>query len=337
MKNQKTSKNIAKKVLISLIWSSLLSMNFAQARKKEINKAINYDDYTQVSANQYVDSNKEKKLFIYYAEDARELSLVVQRAKENDIVMLKNDITLDSPIFIETSIIFDLNGHKITVINDENVLFFGKKTFDHVEKKEIIHPGHWEVQDRFGTKVSSIGTRNSSEFSSVWVQQSTEHSYINFYNYDEKLNSVVKNGEILRAKGQNGKDGIENSNKDYHGKDGLVPNAPLHIISGTVRLENMKIIGGKGGNGGNGKYQSLWHFLFGGGNAGNGGNGANGGRAYSFEKGHGRIVKDNFTVLKNGKGGKGGKKGNVNPNFWFFPGSEGKNGQDGKKIGSEPT
>lgn len=147
----------------------------------------------------------------------------------------------------------------------------------------------------------------------------------------EEITVTIKNGQIVKThSGADGRDGIENSKDDYHGLDGETPRAAIEVLSGTLVLDNVRIIGGNGGNGGNGSYQSISHSLFShDGNGGNGGKGGDGGRAIQLASKTCQVQQLGETFVQSGLGGKGGKGGEPNPKFWVVSGAKGKNGEDG--------
>ncbi len=268
---------------------------------------------------------------IVEVRNSRELSEALKHAKFSDVVRLRNDINLDCDLILDHSAMLDLDGHRLLVRKDGNIKI-GKKTFSHKEKHEIYHPGYYRTvaDDSFIYDRNGFRTGSKVKYRQVWVDGRTEVVYKDIFNYDDSIDVIFKNGVIIKASGMNGQDGKIDASEGYNGHNGETPAAPISIVSGKLRLKSVFVKGGNGGNGGNGGYQSLWHIPFGGGSAGSGGNGGNGGMAICLESDHGKYSLESDSELIKGKPGKGGKAGRPNPNYWFYRGWKGSDGQNGK-------
>lgn len=271
-----------------------------------------------------------------------ELSVCANVVQDGDTIVLEKDIVLESKLNITSSISLDLNGHTILVKGNGAGIEVGCSTFERNEQLFRHVPGHYKVSPvtktifspaRYiftqGRKIyvpASYETVNTTE--RTWIPDRYEPYLKPIYRYNDNVDVIMKNGEIKRFAGDNGKDGEKDS--DYcNGEAGMKPTAPVEIVSGILRLSKMKIKGGRGGNGGNGGYEKLVHFIFGGGNGGNGGNGAKGGYAVYFHREACRLIRDEYSELKAGAPGKGGRGGEPNPNYWVYSGDEGSDGKDG--------
>lgn len=283
----------------------------------------------------------------YYVRDFFELSIAVNKAQDGDEIVLKNDISLENKIVIKSSICLNLDDHSIFVKSDKAGIVIGDKKFDHLENYTIKHPGEyrWEPTEKtvFIPSRNEIDSNGEPVFipaktvkviknKRVWYPERNETCTREVYTYRDDIAVMMKNGRVLKSKGQDGRDGIEDSEDSYNGEDGKTPNAPVEVLSGTLRLNGMRLRGGNGGDGGRGGYQRLVHFIFGGGDAGKGGDGAKGGYAlYIHRKGRCSVVLDKYTDLKAGKSGRGGKAGEVNPGYWLYSGCEAKDGKNGEE------
>lgn len=283
----------------------------------------------------------------YHVSNFFELSVAINKAQDGDEVILDDDISLDNKIVIKSSISLNLNDHTILVKSDKAGIVIGDRKFDHHENYTIKHPGEykWEPTEKTifipsRNEVNSNGevvhvpakTVKVVENKRVWYPDRDEVCTRKIYTYRDDITVMIKDGIILRSKGQNGRDGVEDSEENYNGEDGKTPNAPVEVLSGTLRLSGIRLKGGNGGDGGKGGYQRLVHFIFGGGDAGNGGNGAKGGYAlYVHRKGQCAVVLDKYTDLKAGKSGRGGKAGEVNPHYWLYSGYKGEDGKNGEE------
>ena len=283
----------------------------------------------------------------YHVKNFFELSVAINKAQDGDEIILVDDISLDNKVVIKSSICLNLNGHTISVRSDKAGIIIGEEKFDHDEHYTVKHSGEYKWEP--ANEVIDIPARNevTADGKVVYIPSRTveviKNKYVwhpgrdelcirQVYTYNDNITVIIKDGKILGAKGQNGKDGVEDSENDYNGEDGKVPSAPVDVISGTLRLSGVKLKGGNGGDGGNGGYQNLHHFIFGGGDAGNGGNGAKGGYAlFVRRKDKCSIVLDKSTKLKAGQPGRGGNAGKVNPNYWVYSGYEGVDGKNGKE------
>lgn len=277
-------------------------------------------------------SSKREKSYeskIYDVYDGRGLTEAVRNAGINDEICLQNDIRLLTSLTINHSLILNLNGHTLTVGDNDKAICVGKKFFVRKDKEEIWHEGYYKTVMDSSYKCGKNG-KNTYKYKNVWIPGHSECVYTDVYGYDESVDITFKNGNIVRLSGRNGIDGVEDSDSEYNGYDGETPGVAVAIVSGVLRLESVTIKGGDGGNGGNGGYQSLWHIPFGGGAAGNGGNGGNGGNPIYIEQGHATCSLDSRSLLVKGKPGEGGKAGKPNPNYWIYSGSKGKNGKNGE-------
>ncbi len=274
-----------------------------------------------------------------------ELMIAVENAKDGDYIVLCNDIVLNRDIEIKSSITLDLNSYSIDVGKDAQQLICGKKKFDHVEDYKVNHPPEvknvskdvWVDGDWY---VDGDGVRKyrSGHYKTVWekvvVPAWTEHCQRNVYNYYDDVTIKIKNGMISKFSNDlqpKKEDDKYDSFEDTCGKDGKTYKEPLRVISGTVALDNVNILGCDGQNGQDGGYQKLWHvLLFGGGHGGNGGDGGNGSYAIFIERKEAKVVANKRCIIKGGNAGKGGKGSKANPNYLVFSGSDGENGEDGK-------
>lgn len=286
-----------------------------------------------------------KKDHEFFVSNSRDLALRANGVAEGDKIILTNDIDLDTQIHCKTSFCLDLNGHTISVPTDNEAFIIGQKEFSHVEKYTVTTPGYYTWESKFKTVehppkliTNNFGQRvfvhvpSTEEITrvQVWHPETSEVRYRDIYKYNDNIDVIIKNGKVKKLAGNNGKDGIKDVWFDFNGASGATPTAPIQIISGNVRFQNIKVKGGNGGNGGNGSYQALVHLVFGGGNAGNGGNGGNGGGAVYLERKECRAIKDQPSKLVSGKAGKGGKSGEVNPHYWLYSGWTGTDGKDGE-------
>lgn len=276
-----------------------------------------------------------------------ELAVCVNRARGGDTIILEKDMILDSKLNITSSVCLDLNGHTLSVKDDGAGIVVGCSRFDRNEQFFKHIPGYYEfkpvvktvfvparhifVRGRRIRVPASWQTVNTTE--RIWIPEKYEPYLKPIYKYDDNVDVLIRNGEIKKFPGDNGKDGEKDS--DYcNGQIGRTPTAPVEVVSGTLRLSKVKIKGGRGGNGGNGGYEKLVHFIFGGGNGGKGGNGAKGGYAVYIHRKECKFVKDKHTELKAGTPGKGGRGGEPNPNYWLYSGDTGSDGKNGSESDS---
>ncbi len=279
----------------------------------------------------------------FHVENPWELAICVNKAHAGETIVLEKDMVLESELNIKSSVCIDLNGHILSVKGERAGIVVGCSKFERNEQLFKHIPGHYKIKPvvktvlvparraitQKGKKVyipASWQTINTTE--KVWIPDKYEPYLKPLYKYDDDLDVLIKNGEIKKSPGDNGKDGEKNSDC-CNGDSGKTPKAPVEILSGTLRLSKIKVNGGRGGNGGNGGYEKLIHFIFGGGDGGNGGNGAKGGYAVYIRRKECKLIKDKRTELKAGNPGKGGLGGKPNPNYWVYSGKAGSNGKDG--------
>lgn len=302
-----------------------------------------------VNSPEYVDfAPVQPENRTFYVGDSRELAIRAGSAAQGDVIILANNICLDTKITFKSSCCLDLNGYSILVKSDDEGLIIGQKEFSHKEKYTIKHPGYytWEEKiktvehpDRFVTGMYgtlAVSTPSTQEISSarVWHPETYETCYRDIYTYDDNIDVIIKNGSIKKSEGKRGNDGQKDVWSGFNGADAPTPTAPVYVVSGAARFFSTYIQGANGGNGGDGSYQSLWHIPFGGGSAGNGGKGANSGRAVDRERKESRVLKDDFSCFTSGNPGKGGKAGQPNPNYWIYRGWNGEDGKDGNDMAS---
>lgn len=260
---------------------------------------------------------------VYKVANERTLETSVDSVNFNDVIVLSNDITLTHTLKITKNVNIDLNGHNISMKGENAKIEVGYEEFDHLEAYDVYHEGHWSTG--FTHNLNSTGT----SYTYVWHPGYNEVKYKNVYRYGDNIHVTFSNGTITGAKGHDGKDGVEDSSYNYHGKDGENGGTAINFISGNIHFVNMYVIGGDGGNGGNGSYQSLWHVpLFGGGRGGNGGNGGKGASAMYLTRKECTYTCDNSKLI-GGNGGKGGKGSKANQNYWIYSARDGKDGKNG--------
>jgi hypothetical protein len=266
-------------------------------------------------------------------------------------IVLDNDITLDQKIRIEHSVILDLNDNVITVKEDKDRFVVGKRTFVRRDKYEKTIPGYWTsaidtkttsndggyYYDALG-HIQQMPKTNEYVHRSVWIPAEKEIQYENIYDYADDVIVTIKNGKIIRAKGEIGLDGLKNTWRDSNGTTGSEPYAPISVISGILKLDRCTVQGGDGGDGGMGSYTPEWHIPFLTGNGQVGGRGSNGGYGVYIERNACTVYLSNDAAILGGKGGKGGKGGSANPRYWIISGFKGNDGQNGimSKISNMP-
>ena len=253
-----------------------------------------------------------------------ELKRAVSYAVGYDCIKLRNNVEIGSNLYIDKSLIIDLNGNCIYLSDPNSSILVGKKEFSHRTSREVWSPKlapHYYV-DREG----KWHTKYKWDFLEIRTE------YEDVYKYYDEIEVKVKNGTIKHTSGTNGRDGVNDTWRNCDGKDGEKPSEVMRVISGTVKLYDVVVYGGKGGNGGDGKSQALLHIPFAGGKAGNGGKGGNGGDVINLtRKGCSVVLCGEETLLVPGEGGKGGKRGLKNANYWVYSGRNGKDGKDGEK------
>ena len=286
----------------------------------------------------------------YFVYDERDLKIAASGANNTDYIVLGNDIFLNSNIKVDSSIVLDLNGYTLYVLNDDAGLNIGVKEFDHTEQYTVRKPGYYsyERKKRIVEHPDEVYTDDCGNIyilpqddtveyitERVWHPATEETKYRDIYKYYDDIDVIIQNGRIVKQDGADGKDGVQDTWTNYNGKNGKTPSEPIRMISGTVRFENTLVYAGNGGNGGNGAYQSLIHIPFGGGSGGNGGNGADGGNVIAKYRNECKVIVGDNVELIPGEGGKGGQKAKANSNYWVYRGwngDNGKNGKDGVKI-----
>ncbi len=278
----------------------------------------------------------------FRVNNAWELTVCVNKARNGDTVILEKDIVLDSELNIRSSVCMDLNGHTLSARSDRAKIVIGYSKFERNEQHFKHIKGHYEFKP--GTTSVLVPARliiikgkrihvpaswqTVSTTQRIWIPDVYKPYLKPIYTYDDSIDVLIKNGKIKKLPGDNGRDGEKGSNH-CNGESGKTPAAPVEILSGTLRLSKIKIKGGQGGNGGNGGYEKLVHIIFGSGDGGNGGNGAKGGYAvYICRKGC-KLIKGEGTELEGGNPGKGGHGGEPNPNYWVYSGNAGSDGKDG--------
>ena len=224
------------------------------------------------SANGVVEASVELSPKIFEVSNTRELGEAVKSAKSGDTVRFNADMLLDVSFDIDHSMLLDLNGHTAT-LGDNCKINIGKKAFSHVHTDKVWHEGGYVLYPEDRVTYSNGQSVRSVTFVSRYEPGYYEYKSTDVYDYDDSIEVDIFNGSIFKSDGSNGSDGARDVSKDYDGKNGKTPCAPVNIISGFVRFKKVVVRGGNGGNGGEGGYQSLWHIPFGGGRAGNGGNG----------------------------------------------------------------
>ena len=327
VKRMRFMKN-SKKKFLSLFVVAACAVSCSPIMGGLASAAPAFDDVSRYSVVPSVETLKNRRIEV---NSSRQLSEAAKNAKANDVIYLNKDVALDSILNLDHSVQLDLGGHKITVGTGAGIIV-GKKTFSHKDKQEIYHPGYYRTLTDYTNIYDAHGhvTGRRQTHRQQWVPGRTETIYKDVYNYDDSVDVIIKNGSIVRVDGLDGRPGLKDVSRGYHGEDGETPSAPIAILSGNLSLESIVVKGGKGGNGGKGGYQSLWHIPFGGGSAGNGGNGGNGGAAVSIDsKDHGHYSLEDTELIK-GKPGKGAKAGEPNPNYWLYRGWKGSDGEDGK-------
>ena len=289
------------------------------------------------------DGEASKKPKEYHVSSCSELARIVTNIKSGDRVILDKSIVLDREIKIKESITFDLNGFSIDCLKSGDQIVIGDKIYDHTDHHNINHPGYY-TKEREVSYVKNPRVYNANlrmwvdvpdtkieTYKDVWHPGWTEVKDEKIYKYLENIDVVIENGKIKGARGIDGKDGIEDTLLNNDGHNGTNGNAPILLVSGTLRVQNAKIIGGDGGNGGNGAYQYIIHIPFFTGNGGDGGNGGCGGAGvvrYSAKTTN--LVVDSKSSISCGKSGNGGKGSEPNRNHWIGKGRHGRNGDKGK-------
>ncbi len=279
----------------------------------------------------------------FYVSNPWELAVCVNKAANSgDTIVLEKDMVLESELRIKSSMCIDLNGHTLSVKGDGAGIIVGYSEFERNETLFKHIPGYYKTKPVTKTVFSpskhifvrgkmihipaSWKTIRTTE--KVWIPDKYEPYLKPIYKYNDDLDVIIKNGKIKKSPGDNGKDGEKNSDC-CNGESGKTPNAPVEVMSGTLRLSKVKIKGGRGGNGGNGGYEKIVHFVFGGGDGGNGGNGADGGYAIYIHRKECKLIKDKHTKLESGNPGRGGRGGEPNPDYWVYSGKAGSIGKDG--------
>ncbi len=290
---------------------------------------------------------------IFEVKNSHEFLIALNKSKENDTIAVQQDILLDNVLSIDHSLNIDLCGHKI-IVGHNGKIVIGSKKFSHTDINTVTIPGYYTYENKYKhISHGNVRRRNSDVTKSVvigdydrettlvpvWHPPVVKTEYYSVYDYHDNIDVMIKNGEIIKSDGRNGKDGLRESglcSTKHNAQKGETPCAPLKVISGFLRLENVVVRGGDGGNGGNGGYKSLLHIpliFLGGGHGGNGGKGGNGGYAIEFDRNkNNTVVLTGTSRLKSGKGGLGGKKGYANPNYWLIPGFSGTNGANGERL-----
>lgn len=264
---------------------------------------------------------------VYGVTDEYSLSSAVNSVNFNDTIILSNDIILTGTLTLKRSVNIDLNGHNISMKGENAKIEVGYEEFDHLEPYNVYHPGYYSTETK--RDYDRNYNRTGTSYTNVWHPGYNEVKYRNVYRYGDNIHVTFSNGTIIGAKGRDGRDGVEDSSYDYHGKNGQNGGIAINFISGKIHFVNMYVIGGNGGNGGNGSYQSLWHIpLFGGGRGGNGGNGGKGASALYLTRKECTYTCDN-SKLYGGTGGTGGKGSKANQNYWVYSARDGRDGKNG--------
>lgn len=246
--------------------------------------------------------------------------------KNKDIrkIIVTKDLYIVGDIKIERPVILELNGHKIK-FNSNSSLHVGKVSTCEREvtkyqpghfvtgptTRKVVKKGHYEEKPVPG---------NSLQTEKVWVPEtketrSNEYHWVDGYSYKvtetayirENMDVEIRNGSIYGKNGENG----EYSRDGKNGKDG---SSAIVMKSGSLRLINIKAVGGDAGNGLDGDMTI----------GRSGGNGGNGQPAIRLEGGTDFMAEGcNFI---GGTGGKGGKKSHQGwTSIFCFDGSNGKN------------
>lgn len=240
-------------------------------------------------------------------------------------MVLTKDLYIKNKLTIESNLTIDLNKHKLIFENPDVQISIGKKKLCR-KGHPVTHGGCHEKRTKETRYYDEHGKKYITKIEDcyVWVPEYKTIEYIDYYEYDDKLEVIIKNGFIEGANGQK----VEDKKSAYwfweaNGGDGCTPVEVFNLVSGQLNLKNVQVVAGNGSNGGNATYSALWHvMLIGGGDGGDGGS--------IFFADQGMIVADNSDFFP-GRGGIGGKGSRPNPNYWLWSGSYGKNGKDGKR------
>jgi hypothetical protein len=258
---------------------------------------------------------------------------LLNKFDDNAEVVLTRDIHINDTLAIESNLTLDLNGHSLIFTGPTVQILVGKKTLVGQIPYQIYHEGHFErgSKRKYHQQHGNVPADNyyETEYYDVWIPGYYVTEYKDQYEYDSNVRVNIKNGVIKGA------DGFIVTDKksaywlsEARGEHGFSPFALFHVISGGLKVENIKIIAGNGSDGGGATHSALWHVPFiGGGDGGNGGKGGNGGSVFFAEQGV--VSVDSKSRLIPGKGGKGGNGSKANPNYWLWPGNDGQKGKDG--------
>ena len=164
----------------------------------------------------------------------------------------------------------DLNGYTIHIETPDASIVIGKKAFSHTETYTEKVPGYYTREKKIKWKenpdlvvkdedgmIIGVSQKGTKEYETGWVWHPAQEKvkYRDVYQYYDDIDVIIENGVIVGANGRNGRDGKENTWSSYDGEDGETPQEPISMISGTLRLNDMKVFGGNGGNGADLQFQ----------------------------------------------------------------------------------
>ena len=312
--------------------SKLVCLGLCYALNGTVCYGTQINNYIMLSDNNcgFLNNNVKMNSNKIFVQDANTLAIAISNSRAGEKIILNNDINLDRNIEIKNSVNIDLNGNKLKLTNGSKIIV-GEKVFDHTEYKTVHHSGQHVPHCTTKYVTQSNGeSKEVKETSWVWEPGWNETISENIYRYMDNIDVVFENGEIKGSEGASGRDGQPNTFFACSGKNGENGDVAMDIISGAVRLRNIRVIGGDGGHGGDGAYQAILHIPFFTGNAGHGGNGGNSGAAVLLQRKECKLIQDINTGISRGNPGYGGKGGEANPNHWIGHGTDGKDGKIGK-------
>lgn len=227
-----------------------------------------------------------------YVSNPTQLISTIENAKDNLVIILNNDITLDQKLILNKSISLDLNKHKI-IIPENYFIECGKKELLNSDSKDYTYYNDIEVTIKNGDIQKSKG-KNGAD--------------------------ILNGNNIMAAKPTAVNNGCAS-----------IPNFSIMVTSGTLNLKHMTICGGDGGNGGNGTYVKDIHFLFSG-SGSNGGNGGDGADIFHTDMGNIYISDSSLIPGLGGKGGHGSNPNPNYWIWSGLKGNDGDDGKDGSII-----